>query len=71
MTAVNTVLNRLGLERLRLGSFGSRVVLPPAVVPDAVPLPRTWKHRRCRACDVTWTGLPECWCCGKPSAGIG
>jgi hypothetical protein len=69
---VDTALSRLGLVRL-----AAEDVLPPAeqaleeLEAENAPLPPEWKHRRCRACQVTWNGLPECWSCGKPAAGIG
>lgn len=43
--------------------------VPPAEPPDLLPPAVRW--RWCRACEVKWHGEPECWCCGKPVAGIG
>lgn len=59
---VETALTRLGLTRLRLGSFGTVPLPEPVPVPLPGPeLPFRW----CRSCDVKWRGSRVCRCCGK------
>jgi hypothetical protein len=65
---VDAALSRLGLTRLRLGSFG---IMPPEPEDLAEPVPGVSRFRWCRRCDVKWYGLPACWCCGRTAAGIG